>query len=277
MAAGSPRRRILALGIAGVTLGLELAHTSVDPPPGSIASPRYQPTLASLNARQPPPWFTDARFGVFIHWGLFSIPGFAPKGTFAGILKTDYDRAMLIHPYAEDYWNAIKDAATPSAAFHRARYGTMPYEGFKPMFVERLARWDAAEWARTFRQAGAKYVVMVAKYHDGFCLWPTAVRNPHQPEWLTRSGIWRARWRRPFAAKGCGSASTIRAVWTGRFADGSPNPGRLHRIHPGRRLPDLCRSAGTGELIARYHPDMLWNDIAWPTDKPSLFRLFADY
>ena len=259
-----------------MTLGLELAHTSVDPPPGSIASSRYQPTLASLNARQPPPWFADARFGVFIHWGLFSIPGFAPKGTFAGILKTDYDRAMLIHPYAEDYWNAIKDPATPSAAFHRARYGTMPYEGFKPMFVERLARWDAAEWARTFRQAGAKYVVMVAKYHDGFCLWPTAVRNPHQPDWFTERDL----------VGEMAAAVRREGLRFGIYYSGGVDWTFRRRIS--RTLADYIESTPGGdyptyadrqvrELIARYHPDILWNDIAWPTDRPSLFRLFADY
>jgi alpha-L-fucosidase len=145
----------------------------------------YVATRESLNSHPVPQWYEDAKFGVFIHWGLFSVPGFAPRGSLADVIRTNYDRAMLLNPYAEQYWNAIKDPTTPSAAFHRAHYGDMPYQGFKELFAKGLEQWDPAGWARTFHDAGARYVVLVAKHHDGFCLWPTAVANPHEADWFS--------------------------------------------------------------------------------------------
>jgi alpha-L-fucosidase len=102
----------------------------------------YTPTKSSLNTHRVPTSFEDAKFGIFIHWGLFSVPGFAPKTTFTQVLQQDYDRAILVNPYAEQYWNAIKDPATPSATFHRSHYNSMAYQGFKPLFIEGLKHWD---------------------------------------------------------------------------------------------------------------------------------------
>jgi alpha-L-fucosidase len=267
----------IAAGSAGLVLLAALADISVDAPRcASAPSGPYQPTEASLDAHPVPAWFADAKFGVFIHWGLFSIPGFAPKGDFVDVLETQYDRALLVHPYAEDYWNAIKDPATPSAAFHREHYKSMPYEGFKPLFMRSLARWDPAAWAETFHAAGARYVVLVAKYHDGFCLWPSAVRNPHQPDWFSQRDI-------------VGElAAAVRALGMrfGVYYSGGVDWTFRRRIS--RTLGDYVNSTPGGdypayadaqvrELIARYRPDILWNDISWPTDRDSLFRLFACY
>src|SRR5690606_31781085 len=88
----------------------------------------YQATKASLNAHPLPDWFQDGKLGIFLHWGLYSVPGFAPKGKIEEVLRTDYARAMVKNPYAEDYWNAMRDPTTPTAAFHRQHYGNMPYE-----------------------------------------------------------------------------------------------------------------------------------------------------
>ena len=86
-------------------------------------------------------------------------------------------------PYTEWYANAIQVAGTPSAAFHKANYGDAPYEAFKAPFLAGLKAWDAAAWAQTFREAGARYVVLVTKHHDGFCLWPSGVANPERAGW----------------------------------------------------------------------------------------------
>ena len=69
----------------------------------------YAPTLASLNAHPVPQWFEDAKFGIFIHWGLFSIPAFAAKsGSISDAFRDNYDIAVAQTPYCEWYWNAIK-------------------------------------------------------------------------------------------------------------------------------------------------------------------------
>jgi len=87
----------------------------------------YQATVESLNNHPLPQWFADAKFGIMIHWGLYSVPGFAPKGTtFSKLLETQYGHAMTHNPYAEDYANAMKDPASPTAQYHREHYGNAP-------------------------------------------------------------------------------------------------------------------------------------------------------
>lgn len=238
---------------------------------------RVTPDLESLNARPLPAWYDEAKFGVFIHWGMFAIPGFAARlGSISDAFKTDYDRAVAMTPYTEWYANAIKVPGTPSAEFHKATYGDAPYEAFKEPFVEGLKDWDPARWAESFRDAGAHYVVLVTKHHDGFCLWPSGVANPARADWFTRRDI-------------VGElASAVRAAGL-RFGlyysggiDWTFNP------EPLRTMADFMGSTPDGpypayadaqvrELIARYEPSVLWNDISWPEDQDPLNRLFADY
>jgi hypothetical protein len=149
----------------------------------------YQGTVESLNSHRLPDWYAGAKLGIMIHWGPYSVPGFAPKGTFAEVLRTDYDHAMVSHPYAEDYQNAMKDPDSPTGRYHAEHYGTLPYEEFGKQFESGLAKWNADEWAKTFHDTGARYVVMVAKYADGYSLWPTDVVNPNQPDWHSRRDL----------------------------------------------------------------------------------------
>ena len=76
-----------------------------------------------------------------------------------------------------------------SAKFHAATYGDAPYESFREPFLEGLKQWKPDEWAAAFADAGAKYVVLVTKHHDGFCLWPSSVANPHQKDWVSPRDI----------------------------------------------------------------------------------------
>src|SRR6201999_21609 len=88
--------------------------------------------LEALNARPLPAWYDEAKFGIFIHWGLWAIPAFAgSNGSISDAFKTDYDRAVAMTPYTEWYANAIKVAGTPSAEFHQATFGGAPYEAFR--------------------------------------------------------------------------------------------------------------------------------------------------
>jgi alpha-L-fucosidase len=264
---------VCALALGG-WLWKGVRDASVDLPPATAG--RYQPSESSLNSHRVPAWFADAKFGVFIHWGLFSVPGFAPNGDFTTVLRTDYARAMLVHPYAEDYWNAIKDPTTPSAAFHRSHYGDMPYQGFARIFEQNLAHWDPDRWAGIFAAAGARYVVLVAKYHDGFSLWPTRVPNPHQADWSSRRdvvGELAAAVRRHGLRFGVYYSGGVDWTFEPRI---SRTLGDYIGSTPGGDYPAYA-DAQVRELVVKYQPDVLWNDIGWPTDRDSLFRLFADY
>lgn len=118
----------------------------------------YAPNWESLDRRPPPAWYLDAKFGIFIHWGVYAVPSWgAPK------------------QYSEWYWNHIADrkAGDPWWEFHRRVYGEkFAYADFAPQFKAEL--YDPAQWAELFARAGARYVVPTSKHHDGFAMWPSA-------------------------------------------------------------------------------------------------------
>lgn len=115
----------------------------------------YENNWESLNKRPVPQWFADAKFGIFIHWGLYSVPAFTKKGD-----------------YAEWYMKQLENKEHPSYAFHNKTYGeSFKYEDFVSGFKAEL--FDADKWADLFKKSGAKYINLVSKHHDGFCLYPT--------------------------------------------------------------------------------------------------------
>jgi alpha-L-fucosidase len=121
------------------------------------AEPRYDANWASLDNRACPAWYQDAKFGIFIHWGVYSVPAWGVKGE-----------------YAEWYWKRISDKKpdNPWWQFHKANYGeSFPYQDFAPKFRAEL--FDPAQWADIFARSGAKYIVPTSKHHEGFALWPS--------------------------------------------------------------------------------------------------------
>jgi len=135
---------------------------------GSLKAQTYQPTWDSIDKRPTPAWFSDAKFGIFIHWGTYSVPAYAP--VLPGKLA-----------YAEWYWNAMThgkddpkadDLQKGTWAFHQKVYGAdSPYQNFAPQFRAEL--FDPDHWADVFARSGAKYVVLTSKHHEGFALWPS--------------------------------------------------------------------------------------------------------
>ena len=126
--------------------------------PALAEEPRYEPSWASLDQRPLPAWYKDAKFGVFIHWGVYSVPSWGKVGE-----------------YAEWYWNHISDKKPDNVwwQFHKKNYGeNFDYMDFAPKFTAEL--FDAKQWADVFARAGVKYVVPTSKHHEGFCLWPSA-------------------------------------------------------------------------------------------------------
>jgi len=118
---------------------------------------RYEANWASLDSRPIPEWYDDAKFGIFIHWGVYSVPSWAPVGT-----------------YAEWYWNNLAQGpGNPTYEFHVKTYGkNFQYTDFAPMFTAEL--WNPEYWADLFVLSGAQYVVPTSKHHEGYCLWPSS-------------------------------------------------------------------------------------------------------
>ena len=133
----------------------------------SLKGQNYQPDWESLDKRPVPQWFEDSKFGIFIHWGVYSVPAWGPTGDSIGV----YDK------YAEWYWNKLlnKDSKVNKhfVEFHERTYGpNFRYQDFAPMFKAELFNPD--QWAELFRESGARYVVLTSKHHEGFTLWPSA-------------------------------------------------------------------------------------------------------
>ncbi|MDX1649175.1 MAG: alpha-L-fucosidase, partial [Myxococcota bacterium] len=144
----------------------------------------FEPTLASLRTHRVPDWYHDAKLGIFVHWSVPSVPGFAPREhDIQELLRRRYDDFLPLSPYSEWYWNSLQYPWSPVARHHREKYGERPYEAFAGDFEKGLARWEPDAWAACFAEAGARYVVMVTKHHDGYALWPSEVPNPRRPGW----------------------------------------------------------------------------------------------
>lgn len=129
-----------------------------------VFSQKYQANWESIDSRPIPEWFTDAKFGIFIHWGLYAVPAWGP---------TD---ANVYDKYAEWYWNKLTNVDSKVhqnfMEFHNKTYGEeFKYQDFVKGFTCEMFKPE--DWAKIFKDAGAKYVVLTSKHHEGFTLWPS--------------------------------------------------------------------------------------------------------
>jgi alpha-L-fucosidase len=249
----------------------------------------YRASWRSLEAYRVPRWFRDAKFGIFIHWGVFSVPAFQNEW---------YSRNMYVK-------------GSDAYEYQRAVYGPLSKFGYKD-FISRftMARFDPEAWAALFRKAGARYVVPVAEHCDGFAeydskftLWDAARMGPKQDlvgelEKAVRAdgmrfGVSSHRaehwwWYHPGTrydsdvddpryAGLYGPAEPMHLP--GDHSHGEPNPDQLQDWLPPSRafLEDwLARST---ELVDEYHPDFVYFDwwINQPAFAPYLQRMTAYY
>jgi len=224
-----------------------------------------------------PEWWRDAKLGIFVHWTPASVPAFAPTGETIGELLGAGDRHALAHsPYAEWYENSLRFPDSPVSRHHADTYGTRPYAEFARDWEAALDRWDPDAWAARFAATGAGYVVLVAKHHDGYCLWPSDVRNPQRAAWECGRDVVgelaeavRARGMRFGLYYSGGLDWTWNDRPIGTFSD-------LPLALPRGDYPAYA-VAQVRELIDRYRPSVLWNDISWPTRSSGLARLLSHY
>lgn len=210
------------------------------------AQQRYDTTWASIDSRPIPAWFTDAKFGIFIHWGVYSVPAWGPVGK-------EYP---VYSKYAEWYWNRlVADSSKTGDAFrnyHMKTYGpNFRYQDFANNFKAEL--FNPAQWADVFKASGAKYVVLTSKHHEGFTLWPS-----------TESWNWNSVDVGPHRDL---AGDLIKAVKAKGLKMGFYysmyewfNPlyhSDLNRYVDQHMLPQMK------DLVMRYHPDVVWPDGEW--------------
>jgi alpha-L-fucosidase len=225
----------------------------------------YQPTLESLNRHPLPSWYADAKLGIFIHWGLYSVPGWAPTNHPKHDFHTpDY---MGNNPYAEWYYNTMRIDGSPTQRYHREHYGAdYNYYNFAPLFDQAIQKWNPGTWAKIFRNAGARYVVLTSKHHEGFTLWPSSVPNPTLPkdrQHATRDLVGELTNAVRNAGMRMGLYYSGGFDWTfvpGPITSGSDSD----KVKPQSAAYGEYADAQIRELIERYKPALLWNDIDWP-------------
>lgn len=112
-----------------------------------IENGKYKDTWESLQQYHVPQWYEKAKFGIFIHWGIYSVPAFGSEW---------YSRNMYIQG-SKEYEHHIKTYG---------KHKDFGYKDFIPMF--KAEKFNAEEWIELFKEAGAEYVMPVAEHHDGF-------------------------------------------------------------------------------------------------------------
>ncbi len=205
----------------------------------SMGQVAYEPTWESLNSRPNPQWFEDAKFGIFIHWGVYSVPAWGPK-----------------ERYSEWYWHDMQKKDGETWKFHVETYGEkFQYQDFAPVFKAEM--YDPERWADVFKRSGAKYVVLTSKHHEGFSLWPDKNNwnwnamdiGPHRDLLGDLTEAVRAQGLR------MGYYYSFYEWFNPLYRED------VHRYVDQYMLPQLK------DLVERYQPDIVWPDGEW--DHPS--------
>lgn len=227
----------------------------------------YIPTLESLQIRETPQWFNNAKLGIFIHWGLYSVPAWAtPTNTPDKV--TDWKEFYRSNPYAEWYLNSLRIDGSPTQKYHHQKYGeNYNYYHFKDSLLEQSANWNAIYWADVFKNTGAQYVVLTTKHHDGFTLYPSKVPNPFMDKSEINSP-------RDYVGELCDAVRKKDmkfGVYYSGGLDWTFNQSPITNLWPDlfQSMPkSLAYTAYADchvhELIQRYKPDILWNDVDYP-------------
>src|ERR1700758_2204987 len=236
----------------------------------------------SLQKYEVPEWYKDAKFGIFIHWGVYSVPAFSNEW---------YPRNMY-----EPGFDAYKH--------HVATYGSQDkfgYKDFIPMF--KAERFDPSAWAELFKKAGAKYVVPVAEHHDGFAMydsglsdWTAAKMGPHRDVIGDLSKAVRAEGlhfgvsshrvehdfflgvgrKIPSDVNDPQYAAFYGPAQVGVINWGTPVGNDFTNVSPEWANDWLARGA---ELVDKYHPDIVYFDwwIGQASIRPNLTKFAAFY
>ena len=236
----------------------------------SYSQERYQANWESLKKYQAPEWFKDAKFGIFIHWGVYSVPAFRSEW---------YPR----HMYKQD---------EPDFKHHLATYGPQKKFGYKDFIPQfKAEKFNAEQWVDLFKKSGAKYIVPVAEHHDGFAMYKTSLSKWNAVEMGPKRDI---IGELATASKKAGlvfgvSSHRIEHWWFmngGRKFDSDVNDPAYADFYGPAREEDETMSPEymndwllrCTELVDKYQPQLFWFD--WWIEQPALDpyrKSFASY
>jgi alpha-L-fucosidase len=209
-----------------------------------------------------PAWAQEASFGIFVHWGPYSVPAWAEStGAWGAVPEEEW---FAHNAYGEWYANTIRIAGSPAALHHGEAHGGAAYDAFLDRW--RAEEYDPVDWVRLFKAAGADYVIPVAKHHDGVTLWDapgssglsTVARGPRRDLLGPLAEAARAEGIR-FGVYYSGGLD-----WA--FTDFPPieSMGDVDEYRPVDAAYAAYATAHVRDLVDRYRPSVIWNDIDWP-------------
>ncbi len=224
---------------------------------------KYEPNWESLSAYSVPAWFTDAKLGIFIHWGVYAVPAFKNEW---------YPRFMYLDEYV-DRKGANFFQHHCETWGHPSEFG---YKDFIPMF--KAEKWDPEAWVALFEEAGAKYVVPVAEHHDGFPMYDCSFTNFNAAKMGPCRDIVAElgeATRKAGLKFGVSSHRAFNSRYYTFKEDYDTNNPDYHKLYGKPRKAEepvsyefiLDWYARTRELVDKFSPDVLWFDFGWHRDE----------
>ena len=227
---------------------------------------RVDATWESINQRGYPQWFQDAKLGIFVHWGLYSVPAYSSPDGYAewfyrGLMTGDSIRVSTMNNFSRTWGGMLgdqwSDRMTNSGSVKQKPHITDQYSLFVPLW--RAEHWDPDNWAALFKASGAKYVLLVAKHHDGYCLW----NSRYQPSWNSFStgphrdivGELTSAVRRTGLKMGLYYSLT---EWTNALHIWMQDPDDSIADYVNRYMMPQFK-----ELVSKYHPSAIFADGEW--------------
>ncbi len=268
------RRRLLVLsGLTAATGLLRAGTVWATEGPSS-----YTPAWPSVDQHPPAPeWFQDAKFGIYFHWGVFSVPAFAnewyPRNMYAGGSNENRHHITTYgDPSAWPYHNFINGA--------RDKAGN--WVQFAPKLKSAGGDFDPGEWAQLFADAGAKFAGPVAEHHDGYSMWNSGVNEWNSVRTGPKLDLVRLH-ADAIRAKGMKFVVSLHHAYnfTGFYdrvpAQSDPSLRKLYG-QLGRPAENQLWFDKLKEVIDGYQPDIVWQDFNLPqVDESQRLNFLAHY
>ena len=216
--------------------------------------------------REVPEWFLDAKLGFMVSWGAFSVPAWGEPIGELGTIE-DWKEWFKHNPYTEWYYNTIRIEGSPAREFHKKNFNDCDYDDLLDMW--KAEKFQPDEWAKLFAYAGAQYIVPLSKHHDGITLWDapgTGTRNTvHRGPKRDLIGDIATAVRKAgirFAVYYSGGLDWEVTKTLPAISDNNQGVEGMQR--PVDAAYSMYAYKHVIDLIDRYKPDVLWNDIQWP-------------
>jgi len=237
---------------------------------------KYAADKKSISKHEVPKWYHNAKLGIFIHWGLYSVPAFAVTGVdLVESMKKGLEEHFHNNPYAEWYLNTLRISGSPTQKYHLKTYGKdYSYDDFVEGFNEEIKKWDPNEWAELFKKIGAKYIVLTTKHCDGFLLWPSKQPNPNKSNYIASRDIV-GELNDAIKDHGMKMGFYYSTAWDWSF-NLNPIKDAASFLENYVNPPEYTEYVDTHiyELIDRYEPEILWADMGYPPGT-NIFEIFA--